>query len=216
MTNTNEHTNIILNDQHLEKVEHYIYLGQKITTTKDRMNEEISRRIKMSWIAFGKLKDCFTSEIPNTLKRKLYDQCILPVLTYGAETWSLTKKHAQRIARTQRAHERIMLGIKLNDRKSNKWIREHTKIVDVMERVAELKWRWAGHVARRTDGRWTKLILEWRPRLGRRHAGRPTTRWRDDIRRRAGIQWIRDATNRAQWHEMGKAYIQQWIDISRS
>lgn len=216
MTNTNEQMNITLGDQPLEKVVHYIYLGQKITTTKDRMKEEISRRIKMAWIAFGKLSNSLTSELPNTLKRKLYDQCILPVLTYGAETWSLTKKHAQRIARTQRAHERRMLGIKLSDRKTNEWIREQTKITEVMERAAELKWRWAGHVARRTDDRWTRLILEWRPRLGRRSVGRPVTRWRDDIKERAGIQWMRKSNNRWQWHEMGKAYIQQWIEIGRS
>lgn len=31
-----------------------------------------------------------------------------------------------------------------------------------------------GHIARLTDGRWTKTILEWRPRLGKRNRGRPS------------------------------------------
>jgi len=37
-------------------------------------------------------------------------------------------------------------------------------VVDAVEKIATLKWNWAGHIARRTDDRWTKKILEWRPR----------------------------------------------------
>ncbi|CAH2235105.1 jg7514 [Pararge aegeria aegeria] len=44
-----------------------------------------------------------------------------------------------------------------------------------------LKWQWAGHIARRTDGRWGLKVLEWRPRTGKRSVGRPQTRWTDDI-----------------------------------
>ncbi|KAI8429904.1 hypothetical protein MSG28_000382 [Choristoneura fumiferana] len=42
-------------------------------------------------------------------------------------------------------------------------------------------WQWAGHIARRTDNRWGRKVLEWRPRTGRRSVGRPPTRWTDDI-----------------------------------
>ncbi|KAI8426656.1 hypothetical protein MSG28_005425 [Choristoneura fumiferana] len=31
---------------------------------------------------------------------------------------------------------------------------------------AKLKWQWAGHIGRRTDGRWGQKVLEWRPRPG--------------------------------------------------
>lgn len=31
----------------------------------------------------------------------------------------------------------------------------------------KLKWQWAGHAARRTDGRWGGKVSEWRPRTGR-------------------------------------------------
>lgn len=59
------------------------------------MNKEISRRLRMSWTAFGRLSNELKSELPNKLKRKLYEQCILPVLTYK---------------KTQRAQERRMLN----------------------------------------------------------------------------------------------------------
>ncbi|GJQ77305.1 hypothetical protein Trydic_g20725 [Trypoxylus dichotomus] len=35
---------------------------------------------------------------------------------------------------------------------------------DAIRTILHLKWNWAGHVARLTDGRWTKRILQWRPR----------------------------------------------------
>ena len=41
-------------------------------------------------------------------------------------------------------------------------------------------WRWAGHVARCSDGRWTHKILDWRPANGFRYRGRPLKRWSDD------------------------------------
>ncbi|CAH2236078.1 jg3650 [Pararge aegeria aegeria] len=54
-----------------------------------------------------------------------------------------------------------MLGVFLRDQIRNVEIRR-TGVTDTAQRVAKLKWKWAGHVARRTDGRWgTKL--EWRP-----------------------------------------------------
>src|ERR1700753_2590626 len=59
--------------------------------------------------------------------------------------------------------ERSRLGISLRDKMTNQWIRQQTKVVDIMERIASLKWNWAGHIARMTDDRWTKAIFQWRP-----------------------------------------------------
>ena len=44
-----------------------------------------------------------------------------------------------------------------------------------VEEQRRRKWHWAGHVARRTDGRWARLLLDWRP-PGHRRRGRPDTR----------------------------------------
>jgi hypothetical protein len=78
---------------------------------------------------------------------------------------------------TQRAMERAMFGVSLRDRIRKDEIRKRTKVTDIARRIADLKWQWAGHIARRTDGRWGGKVLEWRPRTGRRSVGRPPTRW---------------------------------------
>ena len=85
----------------------------------------------------------------------------MPVITYGTETWSLTMGLLRRLRITQRAMERAMLGVSLRDRLRNEYIRKRTKVTDIALRICKLKWQWAGHIARRTDGRRGGKVLEW-------------------------------------------------------
>ncbi|CAH2265183.1 jg16839 [Pararge aegeria aegeria] len=88
----------------------------------------------------------------------------------------------RRLRNTQRAMERAMLGVSLRDQIRNEEIRRRTRVTDIAQRVAKLKWKWAEHRARRTDGRWGSKVLEWRPRTGKRSVGRPPTWWTDDVK----------------------------------
>ncbi|CAH2238163.1 jg22091 [Pararge aegeria aegeria] len=82
-------------------------------------------------------------------------------MTYGSETLSLTTGLIRRLRVNQRAMERAMLGVSLSDQIRNEEIRRRTRVTDIAQQVAKLKW--AGHIARRTDGRWGLKVLEWRP-----------------------------------------------------
>ena len=187
-----------------------MYLGHKLKLGLDNQTAEINRRIGLAWAAFGKLRLIFKSKMNNSLKRKVFDTCVLPVLTYGAETLTLTKASENKLRVAQRAMERSMLGKTLRDRMTNQWIRQQTKVVDVMERIASLKWSWAGHIARRTDGRWTKTIMNWKPPTTRPR-GRPPERWTNGITKITVTNWQQMAMDRSKWKEIGEAYIQQWI-----
>ncbi len=57
------------------------------------------------------------------LKLKILESCVLSVLTYGAQTWSLTNRQLQRLTTTQNSMMRSILGIKLKDKISvnNMW-----------------------------------------------------------------------------------------------
>ncbi|KAJ8726778.1 hypothetical protein PYW08_007034 [Mythimna loreyi] len=96
-----------------------------------------------------------------------------------------------------RAMERAMLEVSLRVRIRNEEMRRRTRVTDISRRIAKLKWQWAGHIARRTDGRWGRKVLEWRPRTKRRSFGRPPTRWTDDLVRITGTRWMRVAQNRS-------------------
>ena len=61
---------------------------------------------------------------------------------------------------------------------------EAAEMADVKDWVIlqrERKWRWAGHVARRSDGRWSTALLSWILQGGRRSRGHPAKRWGDEI-----------------------------------
>ena len=55
------------------------------------------------------------------------------------------------------------------------------KIEDWCEQRKRNYWRWAGHICRRNDSRWSVKVLHWLPSGGGRKAGHPKKRWRDEI-----------------------------------
>ena len=132
-------------------------------TMKSEKTDEIRRRIAAGWGAFEKHRDIMKSNMPMCLKRKVYNQCIQAALTYGCQTWALTKRMQERLRTTQKSMERAMIGITRRDRKTNVWVRQQTGTQDIIARIKQLKWQWAGHVARASDNRWTKIVTEWIP-----------------------------------------------------
>ncbi|CAH2243642.1 jg23567 [Pararge aegeria aegeria] len=69
-------------------------------------------------------------------------------MTYGSETWSLTMGLIRRLRVTQRGMQRAMLGVFLRDQIRKEEIRRRTRVTDIAQLVAKLKWQWAGHIAR--------------------------------------------------------------------
>ena len=134
-------------------------------------------------------------------------------MTYGAETWTLTIGLIHKFKVAQRAMERAMLGVSLRDKIRNDNIRKRTGVTDVAQRISKLKWQWAGHICRRADNRWGRKLIEWRPRSGKRSAGRPPARWTDDLKKAAGSGWTRRAEDRIWWRTLEEAYVQQWTNI---
>ena len=171
----------------------------KSKISRDNQTCEIKRRVTISWTAYGKLEDVFKSDMPQSRR----------VMTYRAETLTLSTASANKLMVTQRKMERSMLGVSLRDHIRNEDLRRRTGVTDVVNQIGQLKWNWVRHVGRMSDGRWTKRFLEWRPRLDKRSKGRPPTRWMDDLRR-FGVIWIQRAQDRKEWAEMEEAYVQQW------
>ena len=150
--------------------------------------------------------------MPVSLKRQVFDQCVLPSMTYGCQTWSLTKAMTLKLRTVQRAMERKMLKIKVKDRIACSEIRKKTGVQDIVQFVLKQKWKWAGHVARLTDNRWTQRVTEWQPREGRRARGRQRRRWRDDLVELKGVAWRRDAQHRERWRADVYGLLLQWRD----
>ena len=55
------------------------------------------------------------------------------------------------------------------------------RVPDWNEEQRKRKWKWAGHVARREDSRWSTTMIQWNPKGGRRRVGAQHRRWADDV-----------------------------------
>ncbi|CAH2097985.1 unnamed protein product [Euphydryas editha] len=197
----------------LEFVNEYTYLGQLISP-KDITVKEINARIATGWKKFWSLKEIMKSQdLGIALKRKTFNTCILPCLTYGCETWALTNSLRDKLAKCQRAMERSIVGTKRRDRVRNTDIRMKTKLTDILLRVDQQKWRWTGHMMRDKHGKWCKAVSEWYPRDGKRSRGRQCIRWEDDIKMTAGPKWRRITQDRPQWKLLEEAYVKRHTEI---
>ncbi|MEG7522669.1 MAG: reverse transcriptase domain-containing protein, partial [Chromatiales bacterium] len=133
-------------------------IRQRYSIRDNNQDKEIQRRITAIWAAFAKHRDNFKGNFGTCWKREVYNSCVLPAMTYGAETWALTKQAKHKLAAAQSKMERSMLNITYRNRNTNIWVRERTKVIVVMEQVRRRKWIWAGHISRIRDNRWTSRI----------------------------------------------------------
>jgi len=210
MSNYQTNKTIELENELIECVESYKYLGQTVKM-ENNTREEVMLRIKAGWSCFGRYKHILCDKsLPMTLRKRVYNQCVLPTMTYGSETWTTTKFLEQKLKTAQHAM-RKMLHITIHDKVKNTEIRRKTQIKAIIEYIKEAKWRWAGHIARREDNRWTKRLTEWQPRVGKRRRGRQKRRWRDDLVSYAGTTWAREALDRSKWKLLEEGYIRQWV-----
>ena len=187
MTSDIQELEFVIDDGTIEYVDEFCYLGSLVSFTGDSC-KEIARRIKSSWRAFWKLR-AYT-KIDLKLRMRLFNMCVLPVLTYASDTWTLTTRSNQRLRTTQLAMLRRILRISRRDHIQNCNIFKKCDTVPVDKLIKRRKWKWAGHVARRSDDRWTTSVTSWWPReSGKRSRGRQKKRWKDDFKKSAKDWW---------------------------
>ena len=161
-------------------VNRFIYLGQAIELGKNRFACEIERRINAARAAFNKNRSFYENRlIPISLKRKLFVSTVSPVLTYGCETWAITRTLENKIAVAHRRWERTMLGVSVLDHRTIEWLRDRSGLKCSSLICRERKWRWAHRLAGMPYVRWARAVLEWHPRGPTRKRGRPVLKWQD-------------------------------------
>nr|pir hypothetical protein T06C10.5 - Caenorhabditis elegans [Caenorhabditis elegans] len=195
----------------LDDVDEYIYLGRQINAQNNLM-PEIHRRRRAAWAAFNGIKNTTDSITDKKIRATLFDSIVLPALTYGSEAWTFTKALSERVRITHASLERRLVGITLTQQRERDLHREDIRTMslvrDPLNFVKKRKLGWAGHVARRKDGRWTTLMTEWRPYGWKRPVGRPPMRWADSLRKEITTRdadgevitpWSTIAKDRKEW-----------------
>ena len=105
----------------------------------------------------------------------------------------------EKLFTTQRKIKKIMVGVTLRHRRSTNCIRKQSRVTSIIRNVRESKHSRVGHVASRSDNRWTIRVTEWMPRRHKRPQGRRRTWWCDGLIRYIGPSWSHIVKDRKLW-----------------
>ena len=192
----------------IDNFEGCVYLGQHYSLKENKQDKEIQRRIMANWAAFAKHLDIFRSNLAIYLKRHVNNSCMVPAMTYGAETWTLTKPTQNKLAAVQTKLKRSMLNITYEDSNTNIWVRERTKIIYIISNARKNEMVLGISTAsKKIDVH--RLSPLQRPHDKKRRQVRPAKRWIDDLDKFwSDTIWKRTAQNRLTWRRHAEAFAQ--------
>ena len=189
--------NVYLDDQKVEQVDNFKYLGSLITDD-GRCEKEIKIRIAMAKEAFTRRRELLTKRMKASLKRKIVKTLIWTVLLYGAETWTLRREDIRRLEACEMWFWRRIEGISWKDHMKNEEVLSRVgERRTLIETIVRRKKNWIGHVLR---GQGTlKKIIEGRME-GKRGRGRMRIGMLDLLQEEGGYTAMkRRALDRQAW-----------------
>ena len=175
--------NIKLNNQELEEVTNFKYLGAIVTDEGSR--REVLSRIAQATSALTKLKTIWKDKhITSKHKIRFLRSLVISIFLYACETWTLTAELERRIQAFEMRCYRRMFGLSYIDRITNKEVRDQVRAAigphyDLLSIVKMRKLTWYGHVMRSSG--LAKTISQGTVPGGRKR-GRQRKRWEDNIR----------------------------------
>lgn len=198
-----------LTGNNFEGVDRFVYLGSLVNNDNDT-SEEVRRRITLGNRCFYSLHKFFRSKVLSwNLKCTLYRALVRPVAVYGSESWSMTQREEQSLRSFERQILRVIFGA-IQDR--NGWRRRMNFELDnlfggpdIVRTIKIGRLRWLGHMQRMDSQRIPRKLFEGTPD-GKRSAGRPRHRWKDNVLSDLNDLKVRDwrslAENRSDWRSL--------------
>jgi len=201
---------IKVNDEILENVEEFVYLGSLLTWNND-CGKEIARRIAKAAGAMAAFGNIWRSrEISIQTKVKIITTCIFSVLLYACETWTMRTHETNKLLAFEMRCYRRILHIRWQQKITNKEVRKRVgNTKNIKQLIMERKLNFFGHVCRMNNNRLIKqTIFGMIDGAGIR--GRPCREWLDDVRDWCEMdihKLSRMAQERDEWRKMVKHAI---------
>ena len=156
----NSHPVRTLNGTSLKQVEDYKYLGAYISSSE----KDFATRNGMAWSACNDMHKIWSSQLSNNIKVKIFRATIEPILLYGSETWTLSRKLEKRLDGT---YTRLLRRAQNLSWKSHPSISQiYNKLPRVSSLVKYRRVQFAGHCFR-ADAEVISSLLLWRPSYGK-------------------------------------------------
>jgi hypothetical protein len=175
---------IRLKGEELKTQEEFRYLGS-IVTKEARIGREIQKRVQQAEGFYQKVRKLLWNEnFPRKCKTLLYHSYFVPILTYGAVTWTTGWKEESRVQAAEMKFLRSIAGVSKIERKKSKIIRREIGVERLQYRIGRERLRWFGHMKRMEEDRMPRMEYESAQKEGvKRRVGRPRERWKDQIKR---------------------------------
>jgi len=169
-----------IDEETMERVSDFIFLGSKITADGG-CSHEIKRRMLLGRKVMPNLDSILKNkDITLPTKICLVKAMVFPVVMFGCESWSVKKPEHQRTDAFELWCWRRLLRVPWTARRSNQSIlKEISPEYSLGGLMLKLKLQYFGHLMQRTDSFGKTLILG--KIEGGRRRGRQRMRWLDGI-----------------------------------
>ena len=144
----------------LNSVLEFTYLGS--TKSSDGcIDDEIQRRMAKASASFGRLRQRLWNNhhVSMQVKGKIYHAIVLSTLLYGAEAWTVYRRHVKKLHAFLMRHRRSIMKITWMDKVTNKEILERTGLPSMKDLLIRKNLRWTGHLRRMSPDRLPKQVL---------------------------------------------------------
>lgn len=194
-----------------QQVTDFKYLGTNINN-RNNMHNEIKLRIASGNKGYYALAKLLKSKLlSRKSKEYLYSSFLRPVLTYGCETWSVTKGDEEKLSIFERKVLRRIYGPVIENgeyrRRTNQEVYQMFNKPIISSYLKSKRLEWAGHIWR-SDGIAKDIFIG---RLnGKRPRGRPRQRWEDRVKTdltevSEELIRIEDSEDRDRWKDVVEA-----------
>lgn len=175
--NNNVKVNITIDGTKLVQVDNFEYLGVMIENT-GMQEVEINRRIKNALNVYCAISNGVLNkrEVSANAKKNVYKAVFRPILTYGCESWTLTRRQKEKLQTVEMKYLRRTKGVTRMDKIRNTQIREDLNMGSLEEFIEQRQLSWWGHLQRMGEHRQVKKVWEAKI-IEKRKRGRPRRTW---------------------------------------
>ena len=149
-----------IDGEDIERVDKFVYLGSCFNEIDDDA-DDIDTRVQKGNAALARInRVIWNRKTPRRLKMKMVMTFVYPSATYGCETWVLSPEARNHLDTWWMKILRRVRGVTKEDKLRSSSILKDLRTSKISEKIEERQLRYAGHVWRYGEERWTKFMLQ--------------------------------------------------------